>query len=153
MSSDTLGFKGSLIIKVFEKGVLVRELGPFKNKVVTSTGYGRNLILRALVGDTTLPAVITTCSVGTGTTAPADSDIGLITPTVTGLPITNYSVSNNVASVDFFIADALLANGTYKEFGLFTATPRLISRLLITPNYTKAAGQDTLFSYTLTATG
>lgn len=147
-----VGIEGSLRIRVICNGRVVRELGPFKNRVVSSSGYGRNLIARWMAGDATYPIVIDSASIGTGNTAPADGDIALQTATVSAIPITNLSVSNNILTVDVFVPDGTLPNGTYKEFGLF-ATLRLISRLLITPNYTKATGEDTLFTYTLTFTG
>ena len=143
---------GQLTIKTFKDGILIRESGPFYNKVVSSNGYGRNLILRALSGDTTYPVVINSASVGNSATAPADADTGLGASLVASIPITNMSVLNNILTVDVFVADGSLANNTYKEFGLF-CTARLLSRLIISPDYVKGTGQDTLFTYTLTMTG
>lgn len=143
---------GVLSIKTFKDGKLVRELGPFKNKVVTSSGYGRNLILRAMAGDTTYPIEIDSAAVGSNSTAAVDGDTNLNTVVHSGLSITNASVSNNVLTIDVFVADATLTNVTYREFGLF-ADGRLISRVIISPDYTKGAGEETLFAYTLTMTG
>ena len=148
------GLEGSLTIRVLDNntGELKRTLGPFKNKVVSSAGYGRNLLLRWMAGDLTYPIVIDSAAVGSNATAPADADTGLNTVVHSGLTITNTGVSNNVLTIDVFATDAELTNVTYREFGLF-ATLRLISRVLISPVYTKASGEDTLFSYTLTMTG
>lgn len=139
-------------IKTFKDGVLVREIGPFHNKVVTSSGYGRNLILRALAGDATYPVEIDTAAVGDNNTAAADGNTALGNSLVSAIPITNASVSNNVLTIDVFASDATLPNDTYEEFGLFSNL-RLMSRVIISPAYTKASGEDTLFTYTLTMTG
>lgn len=150
--TDHARIAGTLSIATLKNGKVLREIGPFPNKFVSSTGYGRNLVLRAMAGDATYPIAIDSASVGTGNTAAADSDTNLVTPVATGLTITSLVTINDQLTVEVFVPDASLANGTYKEFGLF-ATARLISRILITPNYTKATGEDTLFTYTLTLTG
>jgi hypothetical protein len=149
---DQLGIVGQLTIKTFKDGQLIREIGPFKNKVVTSTGYGRNLILRALAGDTTYPVEIDSASVGDNNTAPVDGNTALGNSLVSGIAITNKSVANNVLTVDVFVNSATLPNDTYEEFGLF-CNARMLSRVIISPAYTKATGEDTLFVYTLTMTG
>lgn len=148
-----LGFAGILTIKRIRNGEVVEVLGPFKNKVVSgSGGYGRNLVLRQLMNDTTYPIVITTASAGSGTNAPADSDTNLQTPVVTGISVSNYALSNNVLTIDVFASSSTLTNGTYSEFGLF-CSGRLFARILISPSYTKATGEDTIFTYELTSTG
>lgn len=149
---DNAFIGGVLTIKTFKDGQLVREIGPLKNKVVSSAGYGRNLILNWMAGVATYPIVINSAAVGDGAVAPADGDTALGNSLVSGLTITNMSVANNILTVDVFVADADLANDTYAEFGLF-ATGRLISRVLITPAYTKSSGEDTLFTYTCTLSG
>jgi hypothetical protein len=149
---DNVGIHGQLTIKTFKNGVLVREAGPFKNKVVTSSGYGRNLILRALAGDATYPVEIDSASVGDNNTAPADGNTALGNSLVALIPITNKSVANNVLTVDVFANTTVLPNDTYEEFGLF-CNARMLSRVIISPPYTKATGEDTLFVYTLTMTG
>jgi hypothetical protein len=152
MHNDSFHIAGNLTVKTFKAGALLRQVGPFPNKVVTSSGYGRNLILRQMAGDITYPIELDSASLGTNSTAAADADTDLNTPTVTAIPLTNMTVVNNVLTVDVFVADGNLANGTYAEFGLF-ANLRLISRIIISPSYTKATGEDTLFTYELTLTG
>lgn len=150
--SDNLHMAGKLTIRTFRNGKLVRTLGPFSNKVVSSSGYGRNLILRWMAGEATYPIVINSAAIGDGNTAPADGNTALGNSLVSGIPITSMSVANNILAVDVFVADGDLPDDTYEEFGLF-ATLRLISRVLITSGYTKVSGEDTLFSYQLTFTG
>lgn len=149
---DALAIVGQLAIKTFKDGELIREIGPYKNKVVSSSGYGRNIILRQMAGDVTYPSKIDSAALGNGTVAPADGNTGLGNSLVSGLTITSASVANNVLTIDVFVPSASLPNNTYTEFGLF-ANGRLMSRVLITPSYTKVTGEDSLFTYTLTMTG
>jgi hypothetical protein len=149
---DQFGFFGELTIKTVRDGLVLREVGPFQNKVVSSSGYGRNLIMRALAGDPTYSLAIDSAAIGDGSIAPADGDTGLGNSLVSGLPITSAGVANNVLTIDVFVPSGDLPDDTYSEFGFF-ADGRLMSRVLISPAYTKAAGEDTLFSYTMTATG
>lgn len=149
---DAFAIAGQLAIKTFKDGELIRQSGPFRNKVVSSNGYGRNIILRQMAGDLTYAVEIDSASLGDGAAAPADGDTALGNSLVSGLTITNVSISNNVLTIDVFVPDGDLPDDTYAEFGLFSDS-RLMSRVLITPAYTKAAGEDTLFTYTLTLTG
>jgi len=105
-----------------------------------------------MTGETTYPIVFDSIALGDDNTAAADGNTALGNELVADIPITNMSVSNNVATVDVFVADANLPDDTYEEFGIF-ADGRLIARVIISPAYTKAAGEDTLFTYTLTMTG
>lgn len=133
-------------------GGIVWQSEPLPNKVVSSSGHGRNIIARQLGADTTYPIAINSAAVGSGTNAPADADTGLQTSVVSGISITNMTVNNNILTVDVFVADGTLTNGTYREFGLF-CSGQLFARILISPAYTKASGEDTLFTYALTITG
>lgn len=143
---------GSLTIKKFREGRLVSETLSMPNKVVSSSGYGRNLLARVLAGDTTYPVQIDSARMGDVNTAAADGDTNLGNVLATDIPITNTTVTNNVLTVDVFVADANLPDDTYEEFGLF-CDGRLFARIIISPAYTKATGEDTLFTYTLTLSG
>jgi hypothetical protein len=143
---------GRLTIRTFRNGELLRTIGPFPNKVVSSSGYGRNIILRQMARDTTYQLGIDSAAVGDDNTAPADGDTGLGNPLVSSLTITNASVVNNVLTVDVFVASGELPEDTYEEFGLF-ANGRLMARVIISPAYTKVSGEDTLFSWECTLTG
>lgn len=151
-TSDALGFYGQLTIEKLSEGKVVSSLGPIANKVVSSDGYGRNLIIRQLSGDTTYPIEIDSMALGDNNTAAADGDTGLGNSLVSGLSITQFTVANNVLTIKVFVADGSLADDTYSEVGFF-CNGRLFSRIIIDPAYTKASGEDTLFTYTLTATG
>lgn len=144
---------GHLVVSTFKDGKLTRQTAPLPNKVVAGAGgYGRNLIARHLAGDTTYQLAIDSAAVGDSNTAPTDADTGLGNSLVSGIDITEFTVSNNQLQVDVFVADGNLANDTYEEFGLFS-NGRLFCRVIISPAYTKASGEDTLFTYTLTLSG
>lgn len=149
---DVAGIAGVLTIKKFRDGKLIWQSEPIKNKVVSSDGYGRNLLIRQLAGDTTYPIEIDSFSIGDGTTAPVDGNTALGNALVSVISITDLIVANNILTVDVFIADVNLPDDTYTECGFF-CNLRLFSRILIGTEYTKVTGEDTLFSYTLTLTG
>lgn len=149
--SDRARVAGYLTISTFKDGERVSTVGPFPNKVVSSSGYGRNLIARRLAGDASLPIQIDSASVGDSNTAAADAQIDLVSPLVTDIPITDSTAVSDIVTVDVFAADANLPDDTYREFGLF-CDGRLFARVVISPAYTKVAGEDTLFTYELTLT-
>lgn len=141
--------KGKYRIRSFKAGTkeLVWE-GPWiENLVVSSDGYGRNLIMRQLMGDATYGMEIDSAAIGTGTSAPTDADTGLGVSVLSGIVPSLQEISNDVGIVSFFIPDGDLADGTYTEFGVFIGG-RLFARSLITPNYSKASGNDTSVDYT-----
>lgn len=123
-----------------------------RNHVVSGSGYGRNILARQLAGDTTYPIELDSASVGDDDTSPVDGDTDLGNPLVTDIPLTDIEALNDEVHIDIFIADGNLADDTYKEVGFF-ASGRLFSRVIITPSYTKASGEDTLFTYHLTLSG
>lgn len=144
---------GFLTIRKYRAGELVWQSEPIHNKVVSGAGgYGRNIIARQLAGDTTYSMEIDSAAVGDDATAPADSDTGLGNSLVSGIPLTNVTVTNNSIQVDVFVADGTLPNDTYAEFALF-CNGRIFCRILIDPAYTKATGEDTLFTYSMSITG
>lgn len=150
-AQEGVGVAGRLFITTIKDGKPVRKIGPFPNKVVMSSGYGRNLIARRLAGDATYDIEIDSASIGDDNTAAADAQTDLISPLVEDIPITNSTAVDDVVTVDVFVADANLPDDTYEEFGLF-CDGRLFARVVISPAYTKATGEDTLFTYELTLT-
>lgn len=119
-----------------------------KNLIVSSADYGKNLIAQRLAGTNTYTLNITHGEIGTGSTAPALTNTGLATGT-TRRVTESASVSNNIVTLRFFFADAVLANGTYNEFGTFVdgtatlGTGKLFNRALFSTAYVKATGEDT----------
>ncbi len=150
-SSDGTRVAGHLTITTFRNGEVSRAIGTFPNKVVNSSGYGRNLIARQLVGDTTYGIEIDSVSIGDDDTPAADGQTDLLSPLETGIPITNAVAAGGTVTIDVFMTDASLPDDTYEEFGLFCGG-RLFARIVIDPAYTKVTGEDTLFSYQLNLT-
>lgn len=121
-----------------------------KNLVMKGSNTGVNLIAQRLIGATTYDIAIDSAEIGTGNTAPANSDTNLQTPVAVGIVRANQLVaSTNIATLFFFISDSDLPNGTYKEFGLRCGA-QLFARSIISPDYTKASSEDTVVEYQIT---
>lgn len=120
-----------------------------KNLVVNNTNNGIQIIANRLAGVLTYDLTITRAKIGTGTTPPVDADTDLQTPTFTKNSVALVSQVNNVVTFSFFITTAELANGTYNEFGIFTAT-QMFARSIISPAYIKGTNQDTTIEYEVT---
>lgn len=119
------------------------------NLVMNGTDTGVNLIMKTLIGTTTINE-ITSASIGTGTATPTDADTNLQTPVTTDIPRATQSISpTNVLTILFFIPDGDLPNGTYHEFGLFCET-QIFSRSIISPAYVKGSTEDTVVEYVVT---
>jgi hypothetical protein len=151
--SDKNNVKGRYRIRTYDSITKkLKRVSPWiENLIVSSDQHGINLIMRRLIGDNTFSIEINQAKIGTGNTAPAGTDTDLETPVTDGIVRANQSVANNVATLEFFISDLELPNGTYKEFGLF-CTDQLFARSLISPNYTKSSNEDTSVEYELTIT-
>lgn len=120
----------------------------YKNKVVTGAGgYGANLLLRQMIGDTTYPIELDEICFGTGTNTPSASDTALQTETVNGIGFADTTLSNNVLVLDIFIPSGSMPDDTYRELGL-KMNGRLFTRSAM--NYVKTANKDTTLEYTIT---
>jgi hypothetical protein len=137
---------GKYKIKTYRQGELIRESNWIKNLIVANSDRGVSLIIERLSGTTTYDLEITSASIGTGTNTPADSDTGLQTSVLANILVASLSKTTKRLTLNFFISDSELTNGTYTEFGLFCGT-RLFARSLITPSYTKSSGEDTTIEY------
>lgn len=143
--------RGSFKIRAYDSitGKLKWESPQMENKIVSSSGHGRNIITRQLSGDTTYGIEVDSAEIGTGTNAPADADTNLQTPTLTAIPIANAIVSNDSVVFTIFITNAQLTNGTYREFALRCGS-RLFARALISPAITKSSNENLTVDYTIT---
>lgn len=142
---------GRYKITTLERGKAVHETDWIHNLIMEGVSNGTGLITKQLIGDVVLPLPITSASIGTSATAPAITDTALVAPVLSNIIVRTKSATATVVSLSFFIADAELANGTYREFGLFCGT-RQLARSLITPVFTKASGQDAIITYEITIT-
>jgi hypothetical protein len=147
---DKITFRGRMKITTSKNGKVLRETGWMENRIVSSDTHGRNLVMRRLMGDNTYGIEIDSAEIGTDDTAAADAQTALIAPVVTGVTISNAIVTDDdELTLTIFMSDATLANGTYKEFALRIGA-KLFSRVVISPNYSKSAGEDSTFTYVIT---
>ena len=147
---ERAGFRGKLKIETFRDGVKIRETDWMENRIVASDTHGRNIVMRQLAGDNTYPIVIDSAEIGTGILTPADGTTDLVTPVLTGVDIGNAVVTDvDELTLSIFMSDLALADGTYKEFLLRCGT-KCFSAIVISPNYSKSAGEDSVFTYVIT---
>lgn len=141
------GLKGIYTLTKFKAGTReVLSQQTVENLIVANANHGVDLITQHLVGITTYPLDITKASIGSGTATPTTADTDLETPVVEDIVRTNGVATPTSVTLDFFIPDALLPDGTYGEFGLFCGD-QLFARSLIDPAFTKASGEDTSINY------
>ncbi len=149
--SDKGKLKGSYIFKVTDSktGELKRTVGPVKNLIVNSTGRGYDLLARHLGGDTTYEIAVDSAKIGTGNAAVTEADTDLQTAVLSGIGVADvdFPTAGKVL-ISFFMTDASLANGTYREFGIF-ANGRLVARSIITPDLVKGSNENITAEYTL----
>jgi hypothetical protein len=128
----------------------LKRVSPWiKNLVVSSANRGVNLLIKGLQGDDTYPIEITQAKIGTGTTPAADADTDLGNIVLAGIPVAVFAEdTNEQLTIQFFIVDGDLANGTYNEFGIFCGA-RLFARSIISPAYFKGANEDTEVDYVI----
>lgn len=148
-SGFKIGGRFRFITRDSQTGKVKRISDWHKNLVVNGTGTGINIIARLLGNDSTYPLPITKAKIGTGTTAPANGDTDLQTPTFTKNTVASQVISGGVVTISFFLTDAELANGTYTEFGIFCVN-QLFARSIISPSYVKGTNEDTTVEYEIT---
>lgn len=132
-------------------GKKIKETDWIKNLIVINSNHGTDLIIQRLAGLTTYDLGIDEIQFGTGDTAPTNADTSLETMTVEDVLVASYTKTTSKVTFNFFIANADMPNDTYKELGLFCGG-QMFSRSLITPTYTKSAGEDTTVEYEIEIT-
>lgn len=153
------GILGRIRVVTYKAGTkeILRVTPWSENIVVNNSNRGRNLIAQRLASQNTYTLNINYGEIGTGTNTPAASDTALQTPVARALMTSaTIGVGLNVITIRFFFSDAVLANGTYREFGTFidgTATlgsGQLFNRALFSVAYVKATGEDSTFEVEFT---
>lgn len=146
------GITGKYTITKYKAGTKeVISTQEVENLVVANNGNGTDLITRQLIGDNTYTIEIDSASIGTGSTTPSTSDTDLETPVLEDISRTKGVASPTSVTLDFFIPDATLADGSYSEFGLFCGD-QLFARSIISPAFSKSSGEDTAINYQITLT-
>lgn len=136
---------------MFKKGLLnwaIIGQTQHENKIMLDTNYGMQLFFQHLGGLDTYPLELDNASIGTGTTAPTDTDHDLETAVVENIVRATVEIGLDYVLTEWFITDDELPDGTYNEFGLKCGT-QLFCRSIISPAHTKAANEDTLIQYTI----
>lgn len=140
---------GTITIKTYKAGT--KELLSTmvqKNLIMQSSNHGKSLLVDRLIGNTLYTTIINYGAIGTSATPVAISDTQLGAEIARATVAFSQNTSNTTAVLQFFFADANLANGTYYEFGTFidgTAVAnsgQLFNHALFASAYTKAAGTD-----------
>lgn len=143
-----LKLHGYVKIETYKEGKKIRETEEQHNLIMLGTNTGISLILQRLIGTNTYTGNITHADIGTGNTSPTTADTQLQTATTRAVRGAQ-SITGGQADFSFFFPDALLSNGTYKEFGTFVDgtisvnTGQLFNRLVFGTPYVKASGEDT----------
>ena len=143
-----LAGKVRVISTCAETGKLLKTTPWSKNLIVLGTNLGLNLVMQRLATNNTYTLNIKFGEIGTGTTTPLEADTGMETA-VTRVATSYSASSSNVATVQFFFPDSILANGTYTEFGTFVdgtstlASGQFFNHVLFASSYVKASGVDT----------
>lgn len=119
--------------------------GPMPNLMLDA--HFQNLIQHHN-GVTTVPLAITSLEIGDGSTAVNASDTALANLVLAGVVPAKFTASGKSATIEFFVVDAELPDGTYRELGLRTGSI-LATRALFTTPYVKASGRDTIIRYTV----
>lgn len=148
---ETSGIQGKLQFISFKAGteVVLRKSNWHKNLVVSSKNYGLNLVLQQLAGSTTYALEITEGKIGTDSTAATNNDIDLGAVVLDGILVATVTeTTTSQLTLEFFITDSELADGTYEEFGIFAGT-QMFARSVISPAHTKSTGEDTKVEYVI----
>jgi hypothetical protein len=131
------------------KGEVIHVTDWQENLVVSSNGYGRNLIARQLAGIIATPISITQLALSTNATAPsvADNTLGG-TQFNTDVQFITVSTVGQANVIDFsgFFTDADLPNNTYNKIGVKMGNLLLTSALLDTP-IVKDTGENFRIDY------
>lgn len=113
---------------------------------------GRNVIRDAINGDGS--AVVPYFAIGLGSTAVADSDVGLVNEILRNL-ITLKVKTSSVWTAKYFLSSGSLNGNTLTEVGLFfgPSGPPMFARALIVPPYAKDASKALTFQWATTLAG
>jgi hypothetical protein len=136
-------------VKTVKSDYFIRTAVECSNLIMGSPNFGLDIIIQRLVGINTYSLNILFGEIGTGTTTPSLGDTGLTTPTNRVAVGFQQNFGSTDAIVQFFVSDSQLANATYTEFGTFIdgnatiGTGQIFNHALLSPTYTKVAGQDT----------
>lgn len=156
VSNDALTFKGRFKVtgRDSRTGEVVSCVET-DNKVLFSADRGLDLILDRLNGTNTYTLNILYCDIGTSGTAPTESDTGLGAAVARAAKAAG-SISGKAITLQFFLADGDLANGTYREIGAYVdgsatlSTGQIFNHAVFGSPYVKGSNTDTTVELTIT---
>ena len=120
--------------------------------MVSSSGYGRNIIARQLAGDTSILLAITAeSSWHRQYRRRQTSDRARVNPLVEDIPITNKVAVDDELTVDVFVADGNLPDDTYQRSCFFIGG-RMFCRVVIFSCLHQGVGRGYAVSYSLSLT-
>ena len=146
---DNCGIRGKFRFIVYKAGTkkVLRVSDWNENLVVLNEGHGMNLLAKRLIGETTYDLKITQAKIGDDNTAATVDDTDLGNSILDGIVVaTATETGTSQITLEFFIADAELAEDVYEEFGIF-CEDQLFARSVISPAYTKSIGEDSKIEY------
>lgn len=157
---DEVRPRGTVTIRAYKAGTteLVYE-SIQHNLIMVGTSTGRDWFIKWLLSGYTAVNIglgINYGAIGTNATAPATTDTQLGTESARTTVAYGINSANTEAQLQFFFADAVLSNTTYREFGTFiggTASANsgsIFNHALFTTPYVKAAGTDTTVEVDIT---
>lgn len=142
--TSTIALKGTFELLSLANGREVWRSPKMPNRVLNA-GFA---LITAQHAGTANSLEITSLEIGDGNTAVAAGDTALDNMVLDAIPPAKVTPSTLSVVLEFFIVDAELPDGTYRELGL-RAGSTLFTRALFTTPYTKVAGRDTIIRYTL----
>jgi len=135
-----------------DTGAILSESEWHENIVVSSNGYGRNLLARQMTGNNTYSVVIDEMTLSTNDTAPTNADTSL-GGTEVNVPIQILTLSTsgqaNVIEFSAFFTDGELPNNTYHKVGV-KMDGRIFTSALLPSSETKDTGQEYRVDYQIT---
>lgn len=129
-----------------------------KNLIMQGTNIGKDLIVQRLLGGNTYSLNINWGAIGTSSAVVAVTDTKLGVEIIRTAVASTTNVGNNQAQIQFFFSDSVLANDTYKEFGMFVDgtsakdSGQIFNHASFTVAYVKVAGSDTTVECDVTLT-
>ena len=144
--------KGMVKVTGYKVGTkeIISETEWKDNLVMQGSYTGIGLILSTMANDLSHPLAISWVSIGTSTTAATIADTQLGAEVARGVVTTaQVSVAGGTLTLQSFIPDASLTNGTYWEVGSFTGgsaslnSGNIVNHAILYSSYVKGSGQDT----------
>jgi len=154
IDKEIIGITGKYRINKIDSktGSILSQSEWFSNLVVSSNTYGRNLIGRQMIGDTTYPIVLDSMTLSTDNTTPTTADTslgGTEIATVLDLLTITSSGQANIITFSGFYTDVGLPNDTYYKIGIKMGG-RLFTATLLAGEIVKDTGEEFRIDYQIT---